>query len=598
MVQINMTCISDLFSLVCILAIAKAARPRVSTKLGTMHGYTRTGEFNGKHYAVNEYLGIPYAKPPVGELRFKRPQPFGNLSSPFNATRYGSACPQSDFLKLGMRSTTENCLFLNIFVPQTPKDTEQGHAVMVFIHGGGFKMGTGEMTPGHVLSWFGNVIVLTFNYRIGMFGFLNLGTADAKGNQGLWDQRLALQWVHDNIEEFGGDSGRVTIFGEAAGAISVTMQSMYPANRGLFQNAIAESGTICLNFGLTEDNKFSAKMMSQKLNCNLETDIDVFKCLLEVSPEHIIAFTDKLINTPSEAMEIPFVPTVDGEFFRQHPKDTFNESKQQLNEEIKFLREIRFINGVNGMEGAMWLSMAAGNSDSDIDRIEISDSAMKTLWIPAMLGQEMPGKEIFESVKQLVAYEYTDWQHPKDATEMLVKLTGDVYFNIPALKFSKLHSNSTHAKSWLYSFEPKLDQHLLKTPRWIQKANHGDDLAPVFGYALDYEHFAGLKDYSPPQWEYGLSERIMGYWTNFAKFGDPNGDGPPFWPQYDPETQQNIFIDRQDSIGHNLYAKEVAFWGEVLPSLMDAIDRRPSFSEESPFSHKSTETCDADRKCG
>ncbi|KAH3890258.1 hypothetical protein DPMN_014332 [Dreissena polymorpha] len=194
-------------TLFCIISFANATGPNVTTQLGVINGNTRNGEFDGKVYAVNEYLGIPYAKPPVGDLRFKRPEPFGNLPSPFDATRYGNVCPQSDFLKVGMRSTTEDCLFLNIFVPITERDLEQGHAVMVFIHGGGFTMGSGETTPGHVLAWFGNVIVVTINYRLGLLGFLNMGTKNAKGNQGLWDQRLALQWVQANIGEFGGDAG-------------------------------------------------------------------------------------------------------------------------------------------------------------------------------------------------------------------------------------------------------------------------------------------------------------------------------------------------------------------------------------------------------
>ncbi|KAH3890257.1 hypothetical protein DPMN_014331 [Dreissena polymorpha] len=249
------------------------------------------------------------------------------------------------------------------------------------------------------------------------------------------------------------------------------------------------------------------------------------------------------------------------------------------------------------MEGGMFLMFVSGNFTSDPDEIQVSDTDMKTIWIPAFLGEVMPEKEIHESVKQLVAYEYTNWGNSEDAKEMFVKYTGDLTFNIPAVMFSKVHANDSNAKSWFYRFEPKLERHSLKTPTWLQKANHGDELGPVFGYSFDYEKYANIKDYTPPNWEYGLSERIMGYWTNFAKLGDPNGKDTAFWPQYDPETQLNIFIDRQDSIGHHLYVQEVAFWGEVLPSLLNAIEQGPSHSEKSLFSKKQADTCDADGKC-
>ncbi|KAH3887843.1 hypothetical protein DPMN_011865 [Dreissena polymorpha] len=587
-VKTSVTAVQILFC----ITLAHATGPTVISRLGVINGNTRNGEFNGKVYAVNEYLGIPYAMPPVGDLRFKRPEPFGNLTSPFNATRYGNMCPQSDFLQVGVRSTTEDCLFLNIFVPTTPKDLEQGHAVMVFIHGGGFTMGSGEQTPGHVLSWFGNVIVVTINYRLGLFGFLNIGNDDAKGNQGLWDQRLALQWVQANIGEFGGDAGRVTIFGESAGAIQVTLQCIYPANRGLFQNAIAESGTLNMKYGLTENTKYPAQLLAHNLNCESDTNAGILKCLQNASSENLLEEIDKLSLDPNKAALLKFVPTIDGQFFLQDPFDTLREAAHKLRDEVKFLREIRLINGVNGMEGGMYLMFVSGNFTGDPDQIRVSGSEMKTTWIPAFLGQEMPGKEIHESVKQLVAYEYTNWGDYEDAREMFVKYTGDLHFNVPAVMFSKVHANDSNAKSWFYRFEPRLERHSIATPTWLQKANHGDELGPVFGYSFDYEKYANIKNYTPPNWEYGLSERIMRYWTNFAKFGDPNGNGSVFWPQYDPDKQQNIFIDRQDSIGHYLYAKEVAFWSELLPSVMDDIGRGHAHAYKSEGPQKANAACD------
>lgn len=190
MTNMDITFVTFLFSLVLSFRCACSVETIiVRTRLGEIIGHGNMHTFNGKNYSTNRFLGIPYAKAPVGTLRFKRPEPLDNFSLPFEATKFGSACPQNNNNRnLGVTSRNENCLFLNIYVPSGRSDNIKGYAVMIFIHGGGFLRGTSSSFMGEVFCGFSNVILVTINYRLGVFGFANTGDEKARGNMGLWDQ--------------------------------------------------------------------------------------------------------------------------------------------------------------------------------------------------------------------------------------------------------------------------------------------------------------------------------------------------------------------------------------------------------------------------
>ena len=189
---------------------------------------------------VNQYLGIPYAAPPVGALRWLPPKPFGRWQGVFQATQFGSECPQTG-------GGNENCLFLNIYTPAPNHEIRRrGRAVMVWIHGGGLTAGAGSEFDPTPLVEGGHVIVVTINYRLGMLGFFAQTALDTEGhlagNYGFMDQQLALRWVRRNIAAFGGDPERVTIFGESAGGLSIYSELASPLAAGLYHRAIAQSG--------------------------------------------------------------------------------------------------------------------------------------------------------------------------------------------------------------------------------------------------------------------------------------------------------------------------------------------------------------------
>lgn len=206
------------------------------------------GKRDGETYA---FLGIPYAAPPVGELRFAAPAPVEAWEGARDATQFGKRCAQLESTTLqNAGSENEDCLYLNVWTPDL--SPEKKKPVMVWIHGGGNVNGsaseplpflnTGLFYSGRPLSETQDVVVVTFNYRLGALGFLHDDALELPGNQGLRDQQTVLAWVRDNIAAFGGDAERVTIFGESAGSFDVCLHVASPASRGLFHRAISQSG--------------------------------------------------------------------------------------------------------------------------------------------------------------------------------------------------------------------------------------------------------------------------------------------------------------------------------------------------------------------
>ncbi|XP_045212408.1 acetylcholinesterase-like [Mercenaria mercenaria] len=578
--------------------------PSVTMRLGTISGETKSVVFRNKPYEVDRYLGIPYAKPPTGELRFRKPEPFGPFPEPYSATDFGPACPQAIVLPhQPEEKTSEDCLFLNIYVPRQESDQKSGHAVMFFIHGGGFSIGSGTFYDGGFLSSVGNVIVVTINYRLGLLGFLDIDNGKSSGNFGLTDQRLALQWINENIGSFGGDKDRVTIFGESAGSISVLLQMIYPPNDGFFGSGISQSGALNVPGYYKENNIDVAKFYAEKMNCSVKDMNEVFSCLKSATPENIIKVVSDAVASPgmADAAKVGAVPTIDGEFIKTNPVDLYRKAVNEESEEINFFRTLKLINGVNGIEGGMFLIMFGSDN---LEELEITREQMNTQQIPGATALLYGQRTVPEVVKQLLIAEYTDWKNPDDPRtlrEQVLRLFGDIYFNVPAIEMSRVHSNASDVYSYLYNFVPVLDKQMFQTPSWVSMANHGDELAPVFGYGFDLAALMNISDYTPPEWELELSGRMMTYWTNFAKTGNPNKPASDVvsstvWPKYDVTSQSYIKFDREDSIGQYLFTKETDFLRNTLPNVFDATEVPQTIT--SQYGIKDEQSCDKDGTCG
>ncbi|GLG95960.1 Esterase FE4 precursor, putative [Gryllus bimaculatus] len=245
--------------------MAKMAEEFVNVRVS--HGALRGRKVTAK--AGNSYFsfqGIPYAKPPVGPLRFQVAQPVEPWGGVRDALKEGPSCPQIEWIKKLPYFGDEDCLYVNVYSPQLPSIKTPHYPVMVWIHGGGFEVGNGDADmygPEYLVG--GNVVVVTINYRLGIFGFLKVDDASVPGNVGLKDQVAALRWVKENILVFGGDPNNVTIFGESAGGASVHYHLLSPMSQGLFHKAILQSGCAL--------NPWASSVQSQELTFKLAREL-------------------------------------------------------------------------------------------------------------------------------------------------------------------------------------------------------------------------------------------------------------------------------------------------------------------------------------
>ncbi|POI21174.1 hypothetical protein CIB84_015079 [Bambusicola thoracicus] len=320
----------------------KAEQPEVVTKYGTARGYQI--KVDAAERSVNVFLGLPFAKAPVGPRRFSEPQPPEPWKGVRDATSYPPMCLQDKVLgqffsdvitnrkEKVLLQMSEDCLYLNIYTPVSTEKQEK-LPVFVWIHGGGLAFGSASPYDGSALVAFDNVVVVTIQYRLGIVGYFSTGDKHARGNWGYLDQVAALQWIQENIIHFGGDPGSVTICGESAGGVSVSALVLSPLAKGLFHKAISESGTAIRNL-FTEKPEEEAQRIAAASGCEKSSSAALVECLRGKTEEEIEQITLK--------MPTMFISsTVDGVFFPKSPRELLSE---------KAINAVPYIIGVNNWE--------------------------------------------------------------------------------------------------------------------------------------------------------------------------------------------------------------------------------------------------------
>ena len=327
--------------------------PMIRTHFGEVSGVVMT---SSKGRDIHAYKSIPYAKPPVGKLRFQRPEPIAEpWQGILDGTKNAPLCVQA--LELGFISTVhgqEDCLYLNIYVPDT---AEKNLPVMFYIHGGGWAMGDGTDAltgPAHLLDK--DVVLVTVHYRLGALGFLNLGSDEiAAGNQGLWDQREAMKWVKNNIGQFNGDPEKVTIFGVSAGGFSVSahLLSIEDKSGPLYRGAIPQSGTLSTAFLLRGKHPLTHyhDIFAEKLGCAKDlNNANRLKCIQNLDIHDIMAhknmFDDCNIVFGDDAMSFPTA-------WRQSDDSKFSSDPFFPHDPFKMMSEGKFSNRPKGQVKVM-----------------------------------------------------------------------------------------------------------------------------------------------------------------------------------------------------------------------------------------------------
>lgn len=546
----------------------------VTTQLGTLNGFSDMVEFDSQWKPVQRFLGIPFAKPPVGKRRFARPEPFGNFEAPYNATFHRPHCLQivpPYYIHLAAFEKSEDCLYLNLYIPGNTTSTANKYPVMIYIYGGSFALGGADIYSGDILSAFNDVIVVTFNYRLNVFGFLSNGSRES-GNFGLWDTRLAVQWVHDHIQEFGGDPARVTLFGNSAGGAAITYMSAYPKNRGLFQRAIDQSGTFMAYWAFQPKPVEVFVDYVRKLGCyNIDNDV-VLNCLRGKTAEEL------------QTGSWYFLPSLDGEFIPEAPDALLSGKSIAGKSAMEFFSEIDYIFGVTSKDGAYVSSsweQALKQYKVDI-AFGIPRTFFETAYVPATLPLMTGGLSSKEAIKSAI-FQYIDWTKPDDPIMIrntMVEFQSDVDFYIPAAKVMQKHSEmssklNTSSSNYFYVFNHKPS--FVPYPSWLDGATHTMDVPYCFGIPKSLERKliddqgASNPIVRLPE-DIMLSKTMMKMWTNFAKTGNPNTIGAPNWPKYN--TDQQLYLEigvnmTQDSVKDYFVATRVAFWTKLIPELGD-----------------------------
>jgi para-nitrobenzyl esterase len=459
---------------------------RVTTAEGKVQGKTIN---QGK---VNAYLGLPYAAPPVGDLRWKAPEPPVKWEGVRDATQYGARCfPKQVFSDMSFqdKGPSEDCLYLNVFAPANAKAKDK-LPVMFWIHGGGYSAGSAS-EPRHNGDFLPTkgVVLVTINYRLGVFGFL--ATADlakeaggATGNYGLLDMVAALRWVKANIAGFGGDTDNVTIFGESAGSFAVSTLMAAPLPRGLFQKAIGESGGAFSNVPSTitlEDREKGDAEWAASLGAATIAE-------LRAMPAEAVLEASRKSGAPR------FSPVVDGRLLTEPVWQTYAEGKQAHVPLLAGWNRDENNSLASGMTVEKWKGFAARNFG---DRAE----EFLTLY---------PGASDEQAARSAIDY------------------GSDAFIAFSTWQWVEAHRKTGDSPIYRYHFElaaPPSTFHPEAT------AFHSDDIEYVFG-TLDTRPGS--------QWrpeDRKLSDEMMSYWTNFARSGDPNGPGLPVWPKYGAERE-------------------------------------------------------------
>jgi para-nitrobenzyl esterase len=468
---------------------AASSGPQLKIDTGTIEGKS-----DGK---VRAFLGIPYAAPPVGDLRWKAPAPAAAWTGVRKATEFGSRCMQgSVFSDMVFRDPgiNEDCLYLNVWT--AAKNASAKLPVMVWIYGGGFVAGaTSEPRQDGTKLCQKGVVVVSMNYRLGIFGFFadpDLAAEsgrNAAGNYGLMDQVAALEWVKRNIAAFGGDPGNVTIFGESAGSFSVSALMASPLAKGLIHKAIGESGGAFFSGGLP----FKPLGAVEEDDAKYASDTLGAKTLAELRAIP----ADKLLDATMHAKpgDPRFGPDVDGYFLPDQVPAIFAAGKQN---------DVPLIAGWNKDEG----SFAARNAKE-----KPTAASMK-----AMAEKEFSAKadqflKLYPSA--------TDAQ----AADSMEDFSGDRFIAFSTWKW--LEMQKATGKSAVYHY--RFDVDLPDDPK------RGTNLGAF--HSAEIEYVFGVLD-SKPQvaWraeDKRVSEQMQRYWSNFARSGDPNQQGLPKWPAYD-----------------------------------------------------------------
>lgn len=529
--------------------------PVVQVAQGTLRGRRAISKSGGRFLS---FQGIPYARPPVGALRFEPPEPPEPWTGVRDAVQEGAVCPHRDWIQgLGFQGD-EDCLFLNVYTLELLHEgMKKNQPVMVWIHGGGYYIGSGNTDmygPDYLVE--AGVVVVTLNYRLGALGFFSLEDESYPGNIGLRDQVAALIWVKNNITQFGGDPSNVTLFGESAGGSCVQFHMMSPMSRGLFHKAIAQSGSIFNPWAMASSSlRKRAFKLGEVLGCSTSDSEELVKFLKTISPKELVEGSAKTITKEEKRRGdvLSFNPIPENgigknPFLPGHPEELLSTGKYS---------DIPFMAGVTSHEGILDLTAVikhpplASIFDKDFER-----------FVPFNLSE--PPEQSQEIAEQIKKFYFGDKLISMDTLEELGHVYSDLNFVCGMNKLVDLLSLKSKSPLYFYKFSYDGDLGVFKkfiNASYLPGVSHMDDLGYLFLVeALD-------EDEDPKEQDMSMIRKMVKMWTNFAKSGNPtsqlDSDVNVQWVPFTKDNPVYLNIDVDLIMEKRMFKERVAFWNQL-----------------------------------
>lgn len=521
----------------------------VQVNEGILRGYKSKNEMqdNAEYYS---FQGIPYAKPPIGHLRFKAPQPSEPWNGILDATKESKQSYSREMMT-NQKVGSEDCLYLNVYTNKLPNESNILKPVMFFIHGGSFTSGSNQRflyNPEYLLCE--DVVLVIINYRLGLLGFLSLDDPkyEIHGNAGFKDMVLALKWVKNNIKSFNGDPNNVTIFGESAGATSVHLLVLSSLAKGLFHKAIIQSGSVLCPW--TMSRKVSSDL-ANILQINSDDEQILYEKLNSLTVEEIHSLQEKLNDgfDPSELR--PYGWTIEKPnkeaFLTRHPLEIMKSGQYN---------HVPIIFGYTNREGMLIDIIGTFNVEKYVQSVESR--------VPHFLGIKKGTEESKKLTEKIKRFYYEDLEPSRERVDHLYKEYSDNLFVRDIYRSALIHSESSPIPVYLYKITLETNLNVFKKARQIQSpgVSHGDDIAYLFKTILNCELETGTPEYV------GV-KRFCRLWANFAKFGDPtkSSDDPILsvnWKPFKGTEKNFLVIGKSLENRVNPNKKRMNFWMNIL----------------------------------
>ncbi|XP_061449565.1 fatty acyl-CoA hydrolase precursor, medium chain-like isoform X2 [Rhineura floridana] len=499
--------------------------PEVATNYGRLRG--KQADVKGTEKWVNVFLGVPFARPPTGSLRFSSPQPPEPWDGIRDAANHPAVCPQDLNILKGVQKrwkekhppfqNSEDCLYLNIYTPAHSSKTSK-LPVMVWIHGGNFVFGAASRYDGSAIAAYEDVVVVTIQYRLGLLGFFSTGDENARGNWAFLDQLAALQWIHENIGPFGGDPESVTLFGASAGSVSVSAHVLSPLSKGLFHRAILESGVAQLPTTFSSRPQLGAEIIARVLGCEMTTSAAMVQCLRQKSEQELI-LANITMHSIGPVLDGVFMPKTSEEILAGKEFSAVPLMVGVTNHEFGW--NIRITSPLKGLRevGDRNTIYATLKTLLSFLSLVLQFTSLSTSTVPTCTMT--PNQIMLKRIMRMKLASFSGGHFSLVTSACVVR-------------------NSCTAMPWT-----ELEAGLLCS-QCLDEATEEEKL---------------------------LSRTIMKYWANFARNGNPNGEGLVEWPAYNT-GEQYLELNLKQKVSSKLKEKKVAFWIKTVPEKINELRQK------------------------